>query len=253
MLRLPLAASQLVLDCLVARVPINWQPLAIRVRHRHRGIEGGTGRQRDRRGSNNHYTACLCKATPIAAGKHRQISTPSAALLEFVAQPDTVPPIPPAAPHPVQVPSTSPPPPGAQKAGQPLGVYYWAAAGAISPPPRPVASLVPASEPPLSLRLRISSAFTGAGLLEEGSLFAKTLFRSHIDRASAAHSGITVSALLFSSTLRQLAGFAAQCKLSPSASSPPFLHRRPPRAPGFSSLLVRFFFVASLLPVHDIV
>lgn len=188
-----------------------------------------------------------CNGGQAQANKHAICGA-----LELVAQPDAVPPLLPAAPHPGQVPSTSPPPPGAQKAGQPLGVYYWAAAGAISPPPRPVASLVPASEPPLSLGLRIS-AFTGAEPFGGGQLVFKDSLCPSTERVRRT-SEILLSTLVFSSTLQTAGGvlrrnvsFRRLPPLRPSSPSPTA------RSWALSSFLVRFFFVPSLLPVHDIV
>lgn len=176
-------------------------------RARQRGIEEKRERQRQRGGSNNQCTACLYQGNAYhsrqaKASKHAICGALGLSPNRTWYLPSCLQRRIPSRYHPLP-----PPPPGAQKAGQPLGVYYWAAAGAISPPPRPVASLVPASEPPLSLRLRISSAFTGAGPSGGGQL----LFRRHSSvRPSTERvrrtSRILVSTLLLSSARRKAGG-----------------------------------------------
>lgn len=106
----------------------------------------------------------------------------------FVAQPDVVPPILPAAPHPVQVPSTSPSAPRCPKGraairglllGRRRGYFASTTTCRESRP-----SIRAASFPSTSHLLCL---YRCRAFWRRAAFVSKTLFRSPIDRASAAH------------------------------------------------------------------
>lgn len=143
--------------------------------------------------------------------------------LGLVAQRCVVPPILPVAPHP---PGTAHFPPSASRCPKGRaairGLLLGRRRGYFASTTTCRASLVlPASEPPLfPFDFAFPLPSPVQGLLEEGN-FSETPFahRQGECGASLKSSFQQLSSILI---LGKLAGFAAQCKLSPSASSPPF-------------------------------